>query len=755
MRKPVVLFLAALFLVIGAVVTTQADVPPIINYQGFLTKTVGPNQVPVNQPRDFRFSVWTEAPLTQGTEIWAEEHDCVKVDNGVFSVLLGAAVPLSETVFEGPDRWLQIEVRDCPDNTWDNPQDPRTRLTTVPYAFRVATVDSATGGTIKGDVEIKDGKLGIGTNNPLAPLSLGLNQLNFDPFDTHADYDWPGLASDPSTIKSLGSIVIDFDVNGLDAQIFAIAHNHGEELFRINNAGRVGIGRPNPQNKLDVDGTVEMTGFKMSTSPSLNHVLTSDGAGVGTWRDPASFDFGDGDWTFDSPPNINVLFTMDDWGIARKGNKLFGIHDSTHTNFGVADTTGRDGQDVKYATVSGGLENAASGEAATVGGGRWNKASASHSTVGGGQINHATNSSATVGGGQANKASGSVATVGGGNANTASGHTATVGGGGGNTAIGNNATVGGGSSNTASGICATVPGGSLNEAVGDYSFAAGRKAEANHNGSFVWADGTGTAFTSTAANQFLIRASGGVGIGTTTPRAKLVVHDDSLPALFVESDNPSPGAYGYFAVATVDGLWSNQAMAGDVILSTGCDASGNLIIQNRSWDDSVAIIFSHGPCNWDSEKMRIQRNGNVGIGVNDPSEILDVLGTARLRTMPGGPGTNVVVDGNGVLTKGTSSRRYKTNIRELDVDAEKVFELNPVRFQWKSTGDEDIGLIAEEVDEVISDLVIYDSDGRPEAVKYDRVAIYLLEVLKEQQREINELKATVDRLVEDQLAVRE
>ena len=100
-------------------------------------------------------------------------------------------------------------------------------------------------------------------------------------------------------------------------------------------------------------------------------------------------------------------------------------------------------------------------------------------------------------------------TVGGGYGNAAGGYSAAVGGGYYNTASGPEATVGGGLTNIASGFFATVPGGATNAALGDYSFAAGRRAKANHSGAFVWADATNADFASTAANQFRARASGG------------------------------------------------------------------------------------------------------------------------------------------------------------------------------------------------------------------------------------------------------
>jgi hypothetical protein len=73
--------------------------------------------------------------------------------------------------------------------------------------------------------------------------------------------------------------------------------------------------------------------------------------------------------------------------------------------------------------------------------------------------------------------------------------------------------VGGGYNNSA-GYVATIPGGANNLASGYYSFAAGQRAKATNQGAFVWADSQGADFSSTNNDQFLIRAQGGVGIGT-------------------------------------------------------------------------------------------------------------------------------------------------------------------------------------------------------------------------------------------------
>lgn len=58
-------------------------------------------------------------------------------------------------------------------------------------------------------------------------------------------------------------------------------------LFWDNGANRLGLGTATPAQALDVVGTAQMTGFRLSTSPTNGHVLTSDASGVGTWQAPS------------------------------------------------------------------------------------------------------------------------------------------------------------------------------------------------------------------------------------------------------------------------------------------------------------------------------------------------------------------------------------------------------------------------------------------------------------------------------------
>lgn len=201
------------------------------------------------------------------------------------------------------------------------------------------------------------------------------------------------------------------------------------------------------------------------------------------------------------PLNTGNLIT-DNYGvIGGGGNNQAGDNTGTTT-------------DAQYATVGGGESNEATGAYSTIGGGGINTASGHNTTIGGGVNNTADASGSVVGGGVTNNVSAVNATIGGGAWNTNNGWDATIGGGSNNIASGIAAAIAGGQYITATGWYATVPGGQHNTAAGMGSFAAGQYATASHDGSFVWGDGTSSAY-STNSNQFLALASNGVGFYTS------------------------------------------------------------------------------------------------------------------------------------------------------------------------------------------------------------------------------------------------
>ena len=162
-------------------------------------------------------------------------------------------------------------------------------------------------------------------------------------------------------------------------------------------------------------------------------------------------------------------------------------------------------------TIAGGQRNLVSAAYTAIGGGIYNTNIGYAGTIAGGYENLATAQFSAVGGGRANLASASNSVVAGGETNYAAGIGAAVAGGSLNEANGANSAIGGGFNNETTGSLATIPGGNGNSAT-NYSFAAGRYASAEHEGSFVWGSAPGIVFTATksfAANTFTVRCHGG------------------------------------------------------------------------------------------------------------------------------------------------------------------------------------------------------------------------------------------------------
>lgn len=106
----------------------------------------------------------------------------------------------------------------------------------------------------------------------------------------------------------------------------------------------------------------------------------------------------------------------------------------------------------------------------------------------------------------------------------------------------------------------------------------------------------------------------------------------------------------------------------------------------------------------------------------------------------------VQVDQNGQLGTAASSRRYKQDIQDMGSSTERLFGLRPVTFRYKVHPDGPVhfGLIAEEVDEVMPELVVRGKDGQTETVAYQELAPMLLNEVQKQRRELQVLKAELE-----------
>lgn len=107
-----------------------------------------------------------------------------------------------------------------------------------------------------------------------------------------------------------------------------------------------------------------------------------------------------------------------------------------------------------------------------------------------------------------------------------------------------------------------------------------------------------------------------------------------------------------------------------------------------------------------------------------------------------GTGTAIYVDSNNKIVKDTSSRRYKNNISDIEKDTSKIYDLRPVSFSLHNDSDNRrFGLIAEEVYDVIPELVNLNENGEPESVNYSILSVLLLCELKKLKKKIEKLEA--------------
>ncbi len=275
-----------------------------------------------------------------------------------------------------------------------------------------------------------------------------------------------------------------------------------------------------------------------------------------------------------------------------------------------------------YPTIAGGQNNTNLASWSSVGGGNQNvvQGNATFATIAGGRLGNVGSAAsyAFVGGGYQNIIQGNstYSTVVGGRANSIETNTSYsfVGGGYQNLASGDYSVIGGGQDNVASGSRSVVPGGYLNEATGSYSLAAGRQAKAAHQGAFVWGDSTTADFSSTANNQFLIRASGGVGIGTASPAGDLHVRGNSADASLVVGAGAANGN-------------------ADLFLAEDAATTMGMILRYEGNANQFQVVTRSGGVDTAPKVVINRDNGRVGIGTSSPVSALHVNGTATVSVL--------------------------------------------------------------------------------------------------------------------------
>ena len=119
-------------------------------------------------------------------------------------------------------------------------------------------------------------------------------------------------------------------------------------------------------------------------------------------------------------------------------------------------------------------------------------------------------------------------------------------------------------------------------------------------------------------------------------------------------------------------------------------------------------------------------NNRVGINSTTPTEALDVIGSVKATDF-----------------NTTSDKNLKDNIKTIENPLSKVLSIRGVNFEWKDSNKASAGVIAQEVEKVLPELV---TGQNTKTVNYNGLIGLLIETVKEQQKQIDTLNEKISKL---------
>ena len=214
---------------------------------------------------------------------------------------------------------------------------------------------------------------------------------------------------------------------------------------------------------------------------------------------------------------------------------------------------------------------------------------------------------------------------------------------------------------------------------------------------------------------------GNVGIGTSTPNSTLTVGNAGGTIPGEITLNPTTNAYEGGQINFKKSL-------------TGSTADWSIDQYGTTAADARLRIFNTSETNG----MIIKENGYIGMGNSTPTVRLQVTGDIIANSIAG-----------------SSDARFKTNITPIANPLQKVLALRGVNFNWNTSAfpqrmfsdKRTLGFIAQEVEKVLPEIVQTENTAEGyKSVQYDKVVALLVEAIKEQQKQINQLKKQVKKL---------
>jgi hypothetical protein len=267
-------------------------------------------------------------------------------------------------------------------------------------------------------------------------------------------------------------------------------------------------------------------------------------------------------------------------------------------------------------------------------------------------------------------------------------------------------------------MAGTVSAGAFNGIVSGGDNALIYSSGTKENGSLViapWSDST---------SGIKITNLGWVGIGTTTPSAKLDVAGEIVSNI------------------------TTQGVANLRMIGPGGDGNNyGSFFRNDGHGTYLLVTTNNVPLGtWDNNKFPFRLDNASGdIQFGNFSGIWKLDGSVGIGTTTPGIYKLAVNGAVGATSfEYTSDRSLKKNIETIKNPLTKIMNLRGVTFNWKKDNEASLGLIAQEVEMVFPELVSNNNGIR--SVQYGNLVAPLIEAVKEQQKEIDNLNERIKTL---------
>ena len=230
-------------------------------------------------------------------------------------------------------------------------------------------------------------------------------------------------------------------------------------------------------------------------------------------------------------------------------------------------------------------------------------------------------------------------------------------------------------------------------------------------------------FNTNNSERFRINSSGLVGIGNTAPISTLTVGNATGTIPGEITLYPTTGSFEGGQINIKKSLVGSTA---DWIIDQYGTSAAEARLRIFNTTEANGII--------------IKENGFIGMGTSNPTVRLQVAGDIIANSIAG-----------------SSDTRFKTNILPIENPLQKVLKLRGVTFDWKIkefpnrmfSENRALGFIAQEVEQVIPEVVQTENSTEGfKSVQYDKVVALLVEAIKEQQKQIEQLQQKVKELTE-------